>query len=70
MNKLRTFIAFTGRLSVLILVAFLIECLLTFGTVTQFEEYTAIGWIVQLLIFVALVWAATEWHYAEITNNQ
>jgi len=58
-------IAFVGRLATLILSAIFVEGFVTLGEALQFENYSVMGWIMQTLTFLILLWATTEWHYSE-----
>ena len=62
-------IKFTGRFAVLVLTAILFEGAMTLGSAFRFEEYGALGWIVQSLVFVLCVWGAAEWTEEVRKNN-
>jgi hypothetical protein len=42
-----------------------LEGVLTLGGAFRFEEYTAIGYVFQALVFCCVLWATAEWHHAE-----
>ncbi len=58
-------IRFTGRLCLLVICAMFLEGVLTLGGAFRFEEYTAIGYVFQALVFCCVLWATAEWHHAE-----
>lgn len=62
---IKNIIAFIGRLAVSLLGVIFIEGLLTLGAALNYQEYGAIGWIIQSLVFAATVWFASEWHLHE-----
>ncbi len=58
MNKIITFL---GRLSYSILIALLIETLVSQGRALEIEKYTPIIWFIQLLVFICLVNIVINW---------
>ena len=58
-------IRFTGRLCLLVISAMFLEGMFTLGGAFRFEEYTAIGWVFQALVFCCVLWATAEWHDSE-----
>ena len=62
-------IGLIGRFAVLALCAILFEGIITLGAAFNFDNYNALAWIVQCLIFCTVVWAACEWHY-EVEHNK
>jgi hypothetical protein len=63
MENIRNVVAFLGRLSTLLVALIFMEGIFTMGSAFTFSEYSAMGWIGQMLGFVICVWGATEWHY-------
>lgn len=63
MKNFRKVMAYLGRLAAMILLAALFEGIMTLGLAFRFEEYTAIGYVFQALMFTLVVWATTEWYY-------
>lgn len=62
-------IGLIGRFAVLALSAILFEGIITLGSAFNFDNYNALAWIVQCLIFCTVVWLACEWHY-EVEHNK
>jgi hypothetical protein len=63
MKNFRKTMAYLGRLAAMTLIAAFFEGMLTLGLAFRFEEYTAIGYVFQALMFTLVVWATTEWYY-------
>lgn len=61
MEKLKTFVEFSGRLSTLLLCLLFFEGLLTLGSAFDYTNYGPVAWIVQSLFFVLCVWGACDW---------
>lgn len=57
-------IGLIGRMATLALAAIFFEGMLTLGTAFNFHNYSALAWIVQLLIACTVVWGACEWHHS------
>ena len=68
MENFRNFVGFIGRLTASILFIALFEGIITLGYAFRFEEYTAIGYIFQSMMFVLAVWMATEWYYDTVKS--
>ena len=61
MKKIRL----VGRLAASTLGAIFIEGMMTLGHAFNFSEYGPVGWVIQGLVLVLVVWFAAEWHDSE-----
>lgn len=61
MKKIRL----VGRLAASTLGAIFIEGMMTLGHAFNFSEYGPMGWVIQGLILVLVVWVTAEWHDGE-----
>ena len=61
LEKLKTFVEFSGRLSTLLLFLLFFEGMLTLGWALDYTNYGPLAWVVQSLFFVLCVWGACEW---------
>jgi hypothetical protein len=67
MNTIR----FVGRLAILLLTTMFIEGMMTLGYAFEAKAYASpMAWIMQSLIFVAVVWAAAEWQLFVESENK
>ena len=68
-TKVMKKIRLVGRLAASALIAIFLEGLMTLGHAYNFSEYGPMGWIVQGLILVLVVWIGAEWHDHEERLN-
>ena len=54
-------IIFLGRMSYSILLALLIETLITGGLALEIERYTPMVWFIQFLVFLSLLSIVVNW---------
>lgn len=62
-------IRLAGRFAATAVGAIFLEGMMSLGHAFNFSEYGPIGWILQSLILVLVVWFAAEWHDQEEKLN-
>lgn len=62
---MRNIVGFLGRLATSLLIAFILEGVMTMGAALKYQNYSPLAWIFQTLVFIITVWIATEWYHAD-----